>query len=184
MGKRYRRAAAEEDQCAVITEQICWVIIITMGIFWCWVAAKGPDNTIIPLKSWWNGDGWTTGGQWEAIGLAHAERYQKDPVYRAKVNGLDSEKKRLEAERDKLEARIARIESSGKKVHEEQLAKRREKLDEKEAAILQREQLLILEPPDMTGESRTAHNQGHGSKPPDKQNVNQTSSKRSRKRMS
>jgi len=77
-----KRVGGEEvvdDFTAKLIEQVCWVIIICMGVFWIWVAVRGPGNTIVPMKSWLNGDGWLTKDQ-------QIEEVQQETLAKIKKN--------------------------------------------------------------------------------------------------
>lgn len=95
-----RRRHAPDDSFALLVEQICWCIIISMGIFWCWVAVKGPGDSIVPLRSWWEGKGWKTEAEWEAEYKAAEELYRTNAAYRKRV---DAQLRYEEAQRRKLD---------------------------------------------------------------------------------
>jgi len=61
--KKKRRGGAEviDDFWATLIERICWAIIICLGVFWVWVAIRGTGNTVVPLRSYFFGNGkWQT----------------------------------------------------------------------------------------------------------------------------
>lgn len=87
-----RRAVRQDDQFAKVVEQICWVIIITMGLFWAWVAVWGPDHSIYPLRRYWDE------GYWPSAEELEFERNEKRHAIMGQLRNSSDPEERYEYE--------------------------------------------------------------------------------------
>jgi len=90
--KKRHGAEPIDDFWANLIEQVCWIVIIGIGLFWIWVVIRGPGNTIVPMRNWWSTGEWLTETQ-------QIERMQQEALEAVRKNTSIGNRVRKELEK-------------------------------------------------------------------------------------